>query len=280
MPRVKPIRRKKQGAAKAKGPSRTRPSLSAINTSARGVALVTGGAKRVGRAIAIELARAGFDIAIHYRNARTEAEAVAQSIKSLGRRSVIIAAELADPGSWPGVITKAVVSLGRLDVLVNNASMFDPRPRAQREPHESKFDAEQWDQLFRVNATAPAGLSHLARPHLEAWGRGRIVNICDISAERPWPGYVSYCASKAALVAITRGLALAYAPRITVNGVSPGIAVFPDEYPPRLRKKLVELVPLKREGTPEDIARAVRFVVENDYITGQVIAVDGGRMLA
>lgn len=244
------------------------------------VALVTGGAKRVGRAIVLELARAGCDIALHYHASRREALETSYQVKTLGRRCSLVKADLEKAGNWPKVVHQAVDSLDGLDVLVNNASLFDARPRQQRDKSEPGFDALQWDQLFRVNATAAAGLCHFARPHLETGGPGRIINICDISAERPWPGYVSYCASKAALVAITRGLALAYAPKITVNGVSPGIAVFPDEYPAPLRKKLVSRVPLGRSGLPEDIARAVRFLVENDYITGQIITVDGGRVLA
>lgn len=264
--------------------ARTRKQKTAPNSNAGSpprVALVTGGAKRVGRAIVLELARAGCDIALHYRTSRADAAKTADDVKALGRRCVLVKADLADAKRWPGIVVETVDSLGRLDVLVNSASMFDPRPRQQREQDGVKFDAAQWDQLFRVNATSAAGLSHFARPHLEAGGSGQIINICDISADRPWPGYVSYCASKAALVAITRGLALAYAPSITVNGVSPGIAVFPDEYPAALRKKLVAQVPLMRAGTPEDIAGLVRYFVESgDYVTGQIVAVDGGRSLA
>jgi len=140
------------------------------------------------------------------------------------------------------------------------------------------FDSAEWDRTMRVNAVAPAALAYYARPHLAADGCGRIINLCDISAERPWPHYLAYCASKAALVALTRGLARAFAPRITVNGVSPGIAVFPEEYPAALREKIVSRVPLAREGTPEEVARLVRFLAESgDYITGQIISIDGGR---
>jgi pteridine reductase len=126
--------------------------------------------------------------------------------------------------------------------------------------------------------TAPAGLCHFAREHLAKGGRGNIVNLCDISAERPSPNHLAYGVSKAGLAALTQGLARALAPDIRVNAVSPGIADFPESYSPELRQRLTTQVPLKREGTPEGIARAVRFLVESgDYITGQILAVDGGR---
>src|SRR4029078_11463754 len=139
-----------------------------------------------------------------------------------------------------------VAELGRLDALVNNASMFDPRPEQERKKEIVDFNVAEWDGLFRVNATEAGALCHYARPHLEAGGHGHIVNLCDVAAEEPWPSYLSYCCSKAALVALTRGLAKAYAPGVRVNGVSPGIAAFPDEYPTELRAKLISQVPLQR----------------------------------
>ncbi len=247
----------------------------------KGVALVTGGAKRVGRAIVLALAPAGWDIALHFRTSREEAEQAADEVRRLDRRCALIQADLADQKNWAFIIEQSVAALGRLDVLVNNASMFDPRPASERKKDNAVFDASEWDGMFRVNATAAAALCHYARPHLEAGGRGHIVNMCDIAAEHPWPSYLSYCCSKAALVALTRGLAKAYAPHIRVNGVSPGIAAFPVEYPPELRTRLISQVPLQRAGTPEEVAGLVHFLVESgDYITGQIIAIDGGRSIA
>jgi pteridine reductase len=134
--------------------------------------------------------------------------------------------------------------------------------------------------MLRTNLTAPVGLSHFAAPHLAAHGMGKIVNLCDISSEHPWANHLAYCTSKAALVAVTKALAKALAPTIQVNGVSPGIAEFPDAYSDDTRRKLIAKVPLGRAGAPEDIAKAVRFLVESgDYITGQIIPVDGGRGL-
>ncbi len=244
------------------------------------VALVTGGARRVGRAIVLAFAQAGCDIGLHFRSSRDDAEHTASDVRKLGRRCVLVEADLLRETTWPQIVEQTVAALGRLDVLINNASMFDSRPPKERKNTSAGFETGEWDQMFRVNTTAAAGLCHFARPHLEAGGQGRIVNLCDIAAEEPWPSYLSYCCSKAALIALTRGLARAYAPRITVNGVSPGIAIFPDEYPPELRSKLISQVPLQRAGTPEEVASLVRYLVESgDYITGQIIAIDGGRSL-
>lgn len=239
-------------------------------------ALVTGGAKRVGRAIVLELARAGCDIAIHCRRSLIEAEELAEQVRGLGRGAATIPGDLTDSMTWPRVIRQTVESLGRLDILINNASVFltDTPDRID------VFDLALWDLMLRTNVVAPAALCHHAASHLRANGRGRIVNLCDVSSERPWPQNLAYCVSKAALSALTKGLARALAPDILVNGVAPGIAVFPDEYSAERRKELTRRVPLAREGTPGEVASAVRFLVESgDYITGQVIPIDGGRLI-
>jgi NAD(P)-dependent dehydrogenase (short-subunit alcohol dehydrogenase family) len=242
------------------------------------VALVTGGAKRVGRAIVIELARAGCDVVIHYRRSKTEADSACDQLRSLGRRALAVAADLDDPRTWESLIRDSAAWLGRLDVLVNNASVFQVGSADRIDA--AGFDPELWGSVVRVNLTAPVALCYHAQKFLAERGRGRIVNLCDIAAERPWAGHLAYCASKAGLVAATKALAKALAPRITVNGVSPGIAVFPDEYSDQLRQRLVEQVPLRRAGTPEEVARLVRFLVESgDYLTGEIISIDGGRSL-
>ena len=252
-------------------------------------ALVTGGARRVGRAIVLELAQAGCDVAIHYRRSRTDAEELAAMVEAMGRRVITIQGDLSDPSSWPRVVELTVEALGGLDVLVNNAAVFLPEgPGAGHvagDPEEVSdgggFDHKLWESILRVNLIAPAALCHHARRHLLARGRGRVVNLCDIAADRPWRGHLAYCASKAALDALTKGLARALAPAIRVNGVAPGIAVFPASYPVELRARLTNRVPLRRAGTPEEVARVVRFLVESgEYITGQVVAIDGGSSIA
>ncbi len=240
------------------------------------VALVTGGAKRVGRAIALALADAGCDVAIHYHRSRDEAEELRGLLTELGRRAVVVEGDLVDPSSWPAIVEQAVAGLGHLDILINNASLYQTEAPDTLEG----FDHAQWERLLRTNLVAPMALCHAARTHLAARGRGHIVNLCDIAAERPWPGHLAYCASKAGLVCLTKALARAMAPQVCVNGVAPGIAVFPDEYSEEKRKRLTQPVPLGREGTPQEVADLVRFLVsQGDYITGQVIPIDGGRGL-
>jgi len=256
-------------------------------------ALVTGSARRVGRAIALDLARSGADLALHCHHRRAEAEALADEIRSLGRCCTVLPGDLCDP-DFPGrLIAAAAETLGGLNVLVNNAAVFKPMSLTE-------FDRSDWCRILDTNLTAVAALCHHAQPHLaspvaadlrvgrppdspDTSGteiRGKIVNLCDIAADRPWPGYLAYCVSKAGLVCLTKALARELAPHVQVNGVSPGIAVFPDSYDEPTRQRLVAAVPLRRPGSPEEIARAVRFLIEHDYITGQILAVDGGRSIA
>ncbi len=242
-------------------------------TGADRVALVTGGARRVGRAIVLALADAGFDLLVHYHRSHDEAVGVAADVTSRGRRCEVHSADLAEPGAPEHVVRATIDRFGRLDVLVNNASVF-------RRMRIHEFTLAAWEREMRINLAAPAALAAAAHSYLRATGRGKIVNICDIAADRPWPAHIAYCASKAGLVSLTRSLARGLAPRVQVNGVSPGIAVFPDDYDEATRERLTARVPLGRAGTPEDVARAVRFLVESaDYITGQIINVDGGRSI-
>jgi pteridine reductase len=236
--------------------------------------LITGSAKRVGRAIALELARGGCDVAIHFHRSGSEVKSLAEELAAIGRRAALVNGDLNDPTCWSRIVQESHDQLGRLDVLINNASLF----LTNKPDTIDDFDLVQWDQMLRVNLTAPAGLSHFAAPLLAAHGDGCIVNLCDISVDRPWPAHLSYAVSKGGLVTLTRALARALAPAVRVLGVAPGIAVFPEEYDQELRAKLVRRVPLRREGTPDEVARLVRFLIESgDYITGQIVAIDGGR---
>lgn len=240
------------------------------------VALVTGAARRVGRAIALSLAEAGIDVAIHYHTSADEAQRCAEEIRRLDRRAVCVKGDLAESDTPRAIVDKVVEKMGGLDILVNNASVFDRSPVGQAE----QVGGDVWERIFRVNAVAPDLLAKWAAPLMQRAGAGRIVNLTDVLADRPIRGYAAYCASKAALVSLTRSLAWELAPEITVNAVAPGIAVFPESYDQALRDKLVSRVPLKRVGTPEEVAAVVRFLVTaGDYITGQVIAVDGGRSI-
>lgn len=238
------------------------------------VAIVTGAARRVGRAIALDLARRGCHVAVHYNRSTREAESLVRQILEMNRRCHLVQADLDLHESWPRIVKETMSGLGRLDILINNASIFTPMSIGD-------FDVDRWQHTMRVNLTAAAALCHYAAPHLRETGCGKIVNITDIAAEAPWSDHLAYCASKAGLTNLTKALAKSLAPDVQVNAVAPGIAVFPEDYDEPTRARLIARVPLKRAGTPEDIAAAVGFCcAEGDYITGQILTVDGGRSVA
>ena len=232
------------------------------------VALVTGGARRVGRAIALALGRAGADVTVHFNRSAGEAEATADEIRALGARADTVQADLVDPAAIEAMFATVGDKFGRLDVLVNNAAVFE------RTPLES-LTAEQWDSQMAVNARAPA-LCIARAIGLMADG-GSIVNITDASASRPWGGFGAYCASKAALAALTKSAAKALAGRnVRVNAVAPGVVQWDDAATADQRRAVLDQVPLRRAGAAEDVAAAVVFLAASDYITGQVLRVDGG----
>ncbi len=236
------------------------------------VALVTGAARRVGRAIALELANAGYDIGLHFNTSGRDADEAAAAIRRLGRRVALLSADLADPAAAATLPARCADELGRLDALVNNASTFEPMRLAD-------LDVSKWDHTLGVNLTAPALICRSAAPLFAAGGV--IVNICDIHAERPLPSYLAYSVSKAGLVALTRALAAELAPAIRVNAVAPGVADWPDDYSEEKRQRIIAHIPAHRAGTPEDVAAAVRFLTTDaTYVTGFVLNVDGGRSVA
>lgn len=238
----------------------------------RPVALVTGGAIRVGRSIALRLAAAGHDVAITYRSSADEAERTVAELKAKGARAAAFQIDFNDVAATMRLPAQVAEAMDRLDVLVNNASVF------YRTPVGGVVE-EEWDGLFALNVKAPFFLSQAAVPYLK-YEDPNIVNLIDVSAQRPFPGYVPYCASKAALQAVTLGLAKSLAPRVRVNGVAPGPVMPPEDYDEAKRKKAADATLLKRWGSAEDVAEAVAFLVENRYLTGVVLPVDGGRHVA
>lgn len=241
-----------------------------MNLSGR-VALVTGGGVRLGRATALELAAAGARVAVHYHGSAEEAASVAAEIRAAGGQAELFGLDLSRTAELRGLIERVADAFGRLDVLVNNAAIFP------RTPFEQVTEAD-WDGVMALNLKAPFFLCQAAAAVMRAQGAGKIINLADISAERPWPGYLPYCLSKAGIVALTRGLARALAPQIQVNAVAPGTVMFPEGMPEEEREKLLKPVPLQREGDAIDVARTIRFLLEaSDYVTGVVLPVDGGR---
>ena len=242
-------------------------------TDRRPVALITGAARRIGRAVALELATAGYDIVIHFNHSADEAERTAAMVSERGARAVLVRGGLENPQAPARIVTESIEQCGRIDVLVNNASIF------QKMPLED-FDVRQWHDTMQINLAAPIQMCQQVAPLMREQGGGCIVNLCDARGSRPSKHYLAYGPRKAGLDYVTKALARALAPEIRVNGVAPGIAVFPEHYSPELRAKLVSEVPLQRAGSPEATAGAVRFLVESDYITGQILNVDGGWSVA
>ncbi|MGI9075166.1 MAG: SDR family NAD(P)-dependent oxidoreductase [Bryobacteraceae bacterium] len=226
--------------------------------------LVTGSAKRIGRVIAIELSRRGFRVAIHYNTSQTEAEQVSRECND----APIFQADLAKVEEIRRLFSEVRERFGLLDCLVNNAARF------------TRFDAlaiteQDWDFIHDVNLKATFFCCQEGAKHMEEIGGGRIVNISSLGGMRPWAHHVHYCASKAGVIMLTKALAKAFAPAITVNSVAPGVIAF-DDIDVRTQR-MIAATPMRRAGRPEEIAEAVHFfLTAPDFITGQILAVDGG----
>lgn len=237
-------------------------------------ALVTGGARRIGAAIARRLHAAGANVLVHYRDSEADASRLESELNAARARSAAkVKAELLAPIAPRALVSAALESFGRLDLLINNASSFFPIAIGSVEP-------SHWEELIGSNLRAPLFIAQEAAPEL-AKHEGAIVNIVDIHADRPLKGYPLYSIAKAGIAALTRALAIELAPRVRVNGVAPGAIAWPDDgqFEPEERSRIVATTPLKRIGTPEDVAQAVHFLACAPYVTGQVLAVDGGRSI-
>jgi pteridine reductase len=238
------------------------------------VVLLTGAARRIGAVIARTLHTAGATVVIHYRNSAHEAEALQAELNAQRANSCfLVQGDLLDIAGLPDLIAQTVRQAGKLDVLVNNASSFYPTPIGT-------LTEQQFDDLIGTNLKAPLFLAQAAAPQLQA-NQGCIINIVDIHGFRPLKGYPAYCAAKAGLLMLTQSLARELGPDVRVNGVAPGAILWPEMVENHaMHESLIAKTALKREGSPEDIAKTVLFLVRDaDYITGQVIPVDGGRML-
>jgi pteridine reductase len=238
------------------------------------VVVVTGGAKRVGRAIVLELARIGANVVVHCHSSEVEASATCSAARALGVQAVTVAGDLGISADVERVAAEVQAAFGRVDALVNSASVFAPTPIAT-------LTDEQWDRTLAVNLKAPFLLAVRLGRVMQAGEGGAIVNIADWAAMRPYRGYLPYLVSKAGLIALTTGLAKALAPKVRVNCVAPGPVLPPEEYSAAERDYLMRVTPLQRLGAPEDVARMVRFLIaEAEFSTGGVYLVDGGRLHA
>jgi NAD(P)-dependent dehydrogenase (short-subunit alcohol dehydrogenase family) len=233
------------------------------------VALVTGAAKRIGRSIVLRLAADGAHVAVNYNSSAADAEKVVGEVAALGREAVAIQADVSKRNDVAKLIAAVEREFGRLDILVNNAGLF----------FSTKFEEltdEQWDRAMNTNLRSQFLCAQAAAPIMKRQGRGRIINLSSLGGMLPWPSFTHYCVSKAGSIMLTRCLARALAPEILVNSVAPGTIQFPGEAPD---EEYIRRVPLHRTGTGHDIADAVAYLVATDFVTGQIIAVDGGRTL-
>ncbi len=232
-------------------------------------ALITGAGVRVGRAIALALLDAGFDLLLHANRSLDGVREVARTAQERGRRAEVLRHDLSREDG-PLELARAGLALApSLDLLVNNAGLYERLPFGQVSP-------QAYRRMLGVNLEAPFFLTQALLPALEA-ASGCVVNITDSAVERPYAQHSAYFVSKAGLEMLTRVLALELAPKVRVNGVAPGVVAFPEGFPEVMRRSIVSRVPLQREGTPEDVARAVVFLaVSAPYVTGHVLGVDGG----
>jgi pteridine reductase len=235
-------------------------------------ALVTGAGRRVGQAIAVGLARAGCDVAVHYHGSAGGAEETARQIRAAGRRAELMHADLRDAAVARRLGDQAATRLGGVDILVNSAGIMVQQRVEDVTP-------ESWDETVDLNLRAYFFVAQGAIPHLKR-SQGRIVNLADEAAFEVWPAYVPHCVSKAGVVMLTKALARVLAPDITVNAVAPGAVLPPDQWDDTTRQHLARTTPLGRLGSPEDVVTAIRYLLEGgDYVTGTTLVVDGGRLL-
>jgi len=235
------------------------------------VGLVTGAAKRLGRAVALRLAEEGADVVVHYRSSEAGAQSAVAEIEKLGRRGLAIAADLSSVAEIKRLVDEAGKQFGRLDILVNGAANFLPASVIST-------TEEVWDASLYTNLRAPFFCAQAAAPLLRR-SRGVIINFADTGGLLGWPGYIAHSVSKAGVVMLTKTLAKALAPEVRVNAIAPGTITMAGD-PPEWEADFIKLAPLRRTGTPSDIADAVMFLVQAQFMTGQVLVVDGGRTLS
>lgn len=233
------------------------------------VALVTGGARRVGQAIALALADRGVHVVIHYNAGAAEAEACATAVRQRGVEAALLPGDLTDTAACEALPMQAASAFGRLDIVVNSAAMMLRTPIGD-------VTADVWDAMFALNLRAPFFIAQAAAPLLREHG-GSIVNIADLAAFETWPAYVPHGITKAGVVQMTRALARALAPEIRVNGVAPGAVLLPDDWNEDTAERLAATTPLRRLGSASDVAQAVVYLCDAPYVTGEVLIVDGGR---
>jgi pteridine reductase len=246
-----------------------------VHVQAEGkIALVTGAARRVGKTIALALAEHGAHVVITYNSSGAEALATLREIEARGVQGLALQGNITRSGDVDGIVRQVIERFGRIDILVNNASNY------YKTPFETLTE-EQWDDLVGTNLKGTFLVCKRVGDEMLKTGAGKIINLADWAGFRPYKDYIPYCVAKAGVIALTTALAKTLAPHIQVNAVAPGPVLLPEDFSDTLRQAVVQATPLKRIGTPSDIARTVVFLVEgSDFITGATIPVDGGRLIA
>jgi pteridine reductase len=238
------------------------------------VALVTGAARRIGKAIALALADRGAHVVITYNSSAVEAQATLAEIEALGVQGMALQGNITRKDQVDAFVQQAIARFGRIDILVNNASNYYPTP----------FDTlteAQWDDLVGTNLKGTFLVSKHVGDEMLKVGSGKIINLADWAGFRPYKDYIPYCVAKAGVIALTKALAKTLAPHIQVNAVAPGPVMPPEEFSDSQRQAIIRATPLKRIGSPRDVAQTVVFLVEgSDFLTGAIIPVDGGRLIA
>ena len=235
--------------------------------------LITGAARRLGKAIALALAGRGAQVVIHYNRSKKEAEKVVEEIEKKGGAARLACGDISKAKACEKIVRDAVKAFGRLDVLVNNAAVFFKTPLFQ-------VTEKEWNEILDANLKGSFFCAQAAAKEMRKNG-GKIINIADWSAVRPYEDYLPYCASKAGVIALTKGLARSLAPKVTVNAIAPGPILLPDDFDEAEKEAIIRQTPLKRIGAPDDVVNAVLFLLEGtDFMTGTTIMIDGGRLIA
>ena len=236
------------------------------------VALVTGAAKRLGRSLALALAERGAEVAVHYHTSEREAQELLAQLKRIGGKPIAVRGDLSRAADVARIVEATMQAFGRIEVLVNSAAIF------YRTPFATLTEAD-WDRVLGVNLKGPFLLSRRVGEIMLLQGRGKILNLADIGGMRAWAEFLPYSVSKAGLIALTQGLAKALAPAVQVNAIAPGTVLLPEETPSEERERAIRRIPLARLGSPEDVVRAAVYLLESDFVTGEVLTVDGGQRL-
>jgi pteridine reductase len=237
------------------------------------VAVVTGGARRLGAAIGLALAREGCHLVVNYRSARSDAEDTVAQARACGVRALAVGGDMTRSDDVGTLLQTALRELGHVDILVANAGAFRRTPLAT-------LNEADWDDMIANNLRTAFLCAQRFGLHMRAHGGGGILTLVDVAGERPWVDYLPYSIAKACVIALTRGLAKELAPSVRVNAIAPGPVLFPDDYDPALRQREIARTLVRRQGHPDDVAAAALSLIRNDYITGVVLPVDGGRGLA